>query len=171
MMQMLVAGGLAALTDEIRKPDPDNPRGYYEWEVVKQLPSNPALIAGAEGKVVKVISTLLLHLPQNHEYRVVFLRRPIEQVLASQVKMIACLGRPARPAIPPAAMETALETHLNSVLAWLSQRPAISVHYLNYPDLVANPLQHAGDIVAFLGNGLDPVKMAARVDSNLFRNR
>ena len=31
MMQMLKAGGMPVVTDNIRKPDEDNPRGYYEF--------------------------------------------------------------------------------------------------------------------------------------------
>src|SRR3954467_14439576 len=73
MMQMLAAGGLAPLSDGERKADTDNPRGYLEWERIKQLPKEPSLIAEAEGKVVKVISQLLLALPDGHEYRVIFM--------------------------------------------------------------------------------------------------
>ena len=36
MMKMLEAGGLPALTDNIRTADADNPKGYYEFERVKQ---------------------------------------------------------------------------------------------------------------------------------------
>src|SRR5262249_20127115 len=32
LMQMLVAGGLPALTDGVREADSDNPRGYFEHE-------------------------------------------------------------------------------------------------------------------------------------------
>jgi hypothetical protein len=56
MMQMLDAGGLPVLSDGERQPDTDNPKGYLEWERIKQLPKDPSLIAEAEGKVVKVIS-------------------------------------------------------------------------------------------------------------------
>ena len=41
MMQMLTAGGIPALTDGQRQADTDNPRGYYEWERIKQLPQDP----------------------------------------------------------------------------------------------------------------------------------
>ena len=40
IMQMLKAGGMELLTDEIRTPDEDNPRGYYEYEPVKKLNDN-----------------------------------------------------------------------------------------------------------------------------------
>ena len=63
-MQMLDAGGMAVLSDGERKADTDNPKGYLEWERIKQLPKEPSLIAEAEGKVVKVISQLILSLPR-----------------------------------------------------------------------------------------------------------
>ncbi|HTT21241.1 MAG TPA: hypothetical protein VMG82_20085 [Candidatus Sulfotelmatobacter sp.] len=71
MMQMLVAGGMTPLSDGERVADTDNPRGYLEWERIKTLPTDPGCIAEAEGKVVKVISRLLLSLPPGHDYRVI----------------------------------------------------------------------------------------------------
>src|SRR2546428_444309 len=87
MMQMLAAGGMSILSDGERQADLDNPRGYFEWERIKQLPKEPGCIAEAEGKVVKVISQLLLALPAGHEYRVIFMQRPLAEVLASQERM------------------------------------------------------------------------------------
>ncbi len=80
MMQMLAAGGMPILSDGERKADNDNPRGYLEWERIKQLPRDPACIAAAEGKAVKVISLLLLSLPEGHDYRVIFMQRPLAEV-------------------------------------------------------------------------------------------
>jgi LPS sulfotransferase NodH len=170
MMQMLAAGGLTPLTDEIRGSDADNPRGYLEWEPIKRLPADPGVIAAAAGKAVKVISTLLLHLPQNYGYRVVFLRRPLAQVLASQAEMMRRRGL-SGPSTPPAQMEQALEAHLRAVAGWLRERPGIAVHRVDYPELVADPVQHAGEIAEFLGGGLDAAQMAAQVDPALFRQK
>ena len=170
MMQMLAAGGLTPLTDGIRTADDDNPRGYYEWEKIKQISSDPGLIAQGEGKLVKVISSLLLSLPIDHEYRIVFMRRPTPQVVASQAEMIRRQGRGA-PGVPVAAMQAALEAHLRGVRAWLKPRSAMAVHWVDYPDLVAQPLEHARDIAAFLGSGLDIEAMAAQVTPSLFRQR
>src|ERR1041385_5634954 len=84
MMQMLVAGGMSPLSDGERQADTDNPRGYLEWERIKQLPNDPGCIAEAEGKVVKVISRLLLSLPPGHEYRIIFMQRPLPEVGTNQ---------------------------------------------------------------------------------------
>src|SRR5207253_8560948 len=88
MMQMLAAGGMSILTDGERQADLDNPRGYFEWERIKQLPKEPGCIVEAEGKVVKVIWQRLLALPAGHDYRVVFVQRPLAEVLASQEQML-----------------------------------------------------------------------------------
>src|ERR1700749_1051673 len=92
MMQMLAAGGMPILCDGERRADVDNPRGYLEWERIKQLPQDPACIAEAEGKAVKVISFLLPSLPAGHEYRVIFMQRPMQEVLASQEVMMRHRG-------------------------------------------------------------------------------
>src|SRR5260370_20318317 len=94
MMQMLDAGGLPVLSDGERRADTDNPKGYLEWERIKQLPKDPSLIAEAEGKVVKVISQLILSLPSDHEYRIVFMQRPLPEALKSQEEMLRRRGNP-----------------------------------------------------------------------------
>jgi hypothetical protein len=92
MMQMLAAGGMPVLSDGERRADTDNPRGCLEWERIKQLPKDPACIAEAEGKVVKVISQLLLSLPPGHDYRIVFMQRPLPEILKSQDEMLRRRG-------------------------------------------------------------------------------
>ncbi len=92
MMQMLVAGGMTALSDGERQADTDNPRGYLEWERIKQLPNDPSCIAEGESKVVKVISRLLLSLPVGYDYRIIFMQRPLPEVLASQDQMLRRRG-------------------------------------------------------------------------------
>ena len=94
MMQMLEAGGVPILTDGERACDADNPKGYYEYEPVKALQNGDSdWLDKAEGKAVKVISFLLRHLPQKHRYRVVFMNRNLDEVLASQEKMPVTRGQ------------------------------------------------------------------------------
>ena len=138
MMQMLVAGGMSALTDGERRADTDNPRGYFEWERIKQLPNDPGCIAEAEGKVVKVISRLLLSLPEQHEYRVIFMERPLPEVLASQDQMLRRIGT-YQAGYDPAAMSAAFEKHLRAVNAWLGSNPHVKVIRVPYHDVLNRP--------------------------------
>jgi len=169
-MQMLAAGGLLVLTDELRPSDTNNPRGYYEWERIKQLPQDPGCIAEAEGKAVKVISSLLVALPRAHEYRALFMTRPLEEVVASQAAMIVNLGTRG-PALPAQTMMAALRAHRNQVLTWLKTRQDIAVMELDYHDLLADPAGHAAEVASFFELPLDTEAMAKQVDPALHRQR
>lgn len=169
MMQMLVAGGMAPLTDGERAADADNPRGYLEWERIKLLPNNPGCIAEAEGKVVKVISRLLLSLPAGHEYRVIFMQRPMAEVLASQDQMLRRRGT-YKPS-DPAAITKAFEKHLKEVDAWLEDKSYVSCFRVAYHDLLTKPKEIVRTASEFLGIQLDLEAMARQVDSSLYRNR
>ncbi len=170
MMQMLVAGGMRALSDGERQADTDNPRGYLEWERIKQLPNNPGCIAEAEGKVVKVISRLLLALPPGHEYRVIFMQRPLDEVLASQDQMMRRRGT-YKEGANPAVIATAFEKHLKEVDAWLASKPYVRTLRVSYGDVLSNPKQTGEKLIEFLGTQLNRDAMWAQVDASLYRNR
>lgn len=170
MMQMLAAGGMEVLSDGERKADPDNPRGYYEWERIKQLPQQPACIEEAEGKVVKVISQLLFALPAGRDYRILFIQRPLAEVVASQAEMIRRRGTTGA-ALAPAALIAGLEAHLNQVNAWLKARPAISVFRVHHHDVLQDPPDVSQAIGQFLDQPLDVAAMARQVDATLYRQR
>jgi Sulfotransferase domain len=170
MMQMLAAGGLPVLSDGERAADVDNPRGYLEWERIKQLPQDPACIAEAEGKVVKVISRLLLSLPDDHEYRIIFMQRPLPEVMASQDEMLRHRGT-FKPGTNPEFISAAFERHLREVYAWLDRRPFASVSRISYHRVLIEPRVVAEEVEKFLGLALDLEAMVRQVDPSLYRNR
>jgi hypothetical protein len=95
MMKMLQAGGIGIMTDNLRVADENNPKGYYEFERVKQLDKGDnAWVAEAQGKVIKVISYLLEFLPADFHYKVIFMRREMAEILASQRHMLERDGKP-----------------------------------------------------------------------------
>ena len=119
MMKMLEAGGIPALTDAIRAADGDNPKGYYEFERVKQMDKgDTAWMTSAQGKAVKVISALLQHLPADYEYRVIFVRRNLNEVLASQRKMLINRDEDKN-TVDDEEMERLFTMHLEQVSTWL----------------------------------------------------
>jgi hypothetical protein len=170
MMQMLVAGGLSPLSDGERKADTDNPRGYLEWERIKQLPNDPGLISEGEGKVVKVISRLLLALPSGHEYRVIFMQRPLPEVLASQDAMMRRRGT-FKEGANPAIMSAAFEKHLREVYAWLEGKSYVQSLLVPYHDVLKNSEEICRRLIDFLGISLDAEAMKQQVDASLYRNR
>jgi len=170
MMQMLVAGGMAALSDGERKADADNPKGYLEWERIKQLPKEPGLIAEAEGRAVKVISQLILSLPDGPEYRIVFMQRPMAEVLKSQEEMLKQRGS-YDPGGNTAAIGQAFQRHLIEVDKWLAAKANTKVLRVQYHRVLQEPLAVAEEVAAFLGVALDINAMVAQVDKSLYRNR
>lgn len=170
MMQMLVAGGMSALSDGERRADTDNPRGYLEWERIKQLPNDPGCIAEGEGKVVKVISRLLLSLPANHEYRVIFMQRPLPEVLASQDEMLRRRGT-YKEGADPAMIGAAFEKHLREVYAWLDSKPYVKNLRVAYHDALSQPEEIGKRLAQFLGIELSLDAMVQQVDASLYRNR
>jgi hypothetical protein len=170
MMQMLAAGGLPVLSDGERKADTDNPKGYLEWKRIKQLPKDPNLIAEAEGKVVKVISQLILSLPASHGYRVVFMQRPLPEVLKSQDEMLRRRGN-ADSITDTSAIEEAFQRHLIEVNKWLAGQANVQVLRVHYHRVLREPQAVAEEVAAFLQVPLDIEAMVQQVDGSLYRNR
>lgn len=170
MMQMLVAGGMTALSDGEREADTDNPRGYLEWERIKTLPNDPSCIAEGEGKVVKVISRLLLSLPAGHEYRIIFMQRPLPEVLASQDQMLRRRGT-YKEGTDPALISAAFEKHLREVYAWLDGKPYVKAIRVPYHDVLNKPKEISRRLSEFVGMSLDVEAMTQQVDASLYRNR
>ena len=170
MMQMLDAGGLPVLSDGERQADSDNPKGYLEWERIKQLPKDPSVIAEAEGKVVKVISQLILLLPSDHEYRIVFMQRPLPEVLKSQDEMLRRRGNSDSNS-DTSAIEEAFQRHLIEVNRWLAGKGNVQVSRVHYHRVLREPKAVAEEIAAFLQVALDIEAMVGQVDGSLYRNR
>ena len=170
MMQMLAAGGIPILSDGERRADVDNPKGYLEWERIKQLPKEPDCIAEAEGKAVKVISQLLLSLPPGHEYRIIFMQRPLAEVLASQEQMLHHRGTSADGA-NAAAMTKAFQNHLFEVNTWLNGKSNVKTIRVPHHNVLREPKAVAEDLAQFLDMPLNVQAMSQQVDPTLYRQR
>jgi hypothetical protein len=173
MMQALAAGGLPSMTDEQRAPDASNPRGYLELEAVKRLKTDRSWLPQARGHAVKIIHLLLPELEamvDQHEFRVLLMKRPVEEVLASQSAMLTRLGRPAA-ALPASQLGALFAEQMKRTESWLAGRPEIRVCAVSYPELVANPEAEMRRINAFLDGKLDEAAMARAVDPSLYRER
>lgn len=171
MMAMLAAGGIPPLTDNIRAPDQNNPKGYYEFERVKRLPEgDTAWLAEARGRAVKVISALLTHLPPEYHYRVIFMHRHLAEVLASQRAMLASQGHAVDEA-EDTMLAAAFKRHLAQVEAWLAQQPNMQVLHVHYNELLRNPETQLARIDDFLGGQLNVQAMSSVIDRALYRQR
>ena len=169
-MKMLDAGGVELIEDSIRTADEDNPKGYYEDERVKDLAKmdDRSWLRDARGKGIKIISHLLKSLPEDNNYKVLFIRRHIDEVLASQAKMLVRRGEEAGP--DDGAMRQMLEADVWRAQYLLKRSPHFDWIELKHREFLENPQGQAGRIKDFLGMDLDVDAMAAVVDRSLHRN-
>lgn len=171
MMKMLEAGGLPILTDNLREADANNPKGYYEFERVKELPNGDyGWIPEAGGKVVKIVTGLIMSLPSNARFKVIFMQRAMKEVLSSQKKMLGRLGK-EDDKVEDEKMKKIYQEHLKQVNAWISKQPNIEVLYVNYNTMLDNPHESLQKVNEFLGGGMDVNLMTGVVDKELYRER
>lgn len=169
MMQMLGAAGVSILSDSERVADEDNPRGYFEYAPVMSLRRDVSWLGEARGRALKIVAPLLTALPGEYEYRVIWMSRDLDEVLASQQRMLDHSGR-SESGSDPAALRRAFESQLDRIRAELEQR-AISILDVEYARAVAEPVAVAREVCDFLGGALDPTAAASAVDPALYRER
>jgi len=170
MMQILDAAGMDILTDQNRKADENNPKGYYEYDPVKKLMVDKSWLPNAKGKVVKVIAQLLPYLPSNYDYKVIFMRREMSEVLKSQQIMLGKEKDVSKKAFPTGLNDAFLK-QLSRVETWIESQPNIDVLNVNYKDVIDQPNDEVEAISAFLGLEIDAKKVNNVIDESLYRNR
>ena len=171
MMQMLAAGGLPLLTDERRAADESNPRGYYELEAVKALGAGHGWLSQARGKAVKIVAPLLPHLPAGQRLRVIFMERPLAEVVASQRAMLDRLGK--------TGAETSHARLAGTFLQQVARVRRLLGHYageihclsVSYAQALEDPVLIATRVGNFLGMTLDSVSMTQAVEPSLRNQR
>jgi len=171
VMSMLDAGNLPVLTDRAREADEDNPKGYFELEKVKDLAEagDKSWLRDARGSAVKIISHLLKELPDENFYQIIFARRNLQEIIASQNIMLKrqAQGNP----VEDAKAVDLYRKHLVNVRFLVRRKPNLAMLELAYTDVLTNPQNAAEQINRFLGRKLDVRAMSAVVDPSLYRNR
>lgn len=171
MMKILQAGGIPILTDNLRQADEDNPKGYFELEQVKKLrDGDTAWVENAKGKAVKTISALLEYLPSEYSYKVLFMKRDMNEILASQKEMLLRRGEPGD-RVSDEKMAELFNKHLDKVEHWIANKINFKVCYINYNDALTDPLPIIDDVVSFLNMKLDRGAMEQVIDPKLYRQR
>lgn len=173
MMQILAAGGMKIKSDGQRAADVDNPRGYFEWDDVKRLPTNPEILddTGLDNHAIKITSPLLRVLPKHYKYKIIFMRRDLQEVAASQAKMSKRLGK--EQALEGESLNKGLSLHLGEIDRWLESAPHVEVLCIEFSQLLATPEPQIARIIDFFGSAQfnTPEKMPAVIDRTLHRNQ
>jgi hypothetical protein len=171
MMNMLQSGGMQLMVDNTREPDEDNPKGYFEFEPVKKIKEGDFFwLADSYGKAIKIVSPLLKYLPSDNKYKVIFMRRDIVEIIASQNRMLQRLAKD-HDAKEDAKMVTKFERHLQQIEQWLLQQINIEVMNIFYSDVIQNPRHYSDKVNRFLDGKLNVQKMAQAVERSLYRQR
>ena len=170
MMKILEAGGMEILFDNLRQADEDNPKGYYEFEKVKQLKDDQSWLNQAKGKAVKIISELLKHLPGDYRYKIIFMQRKMEEILASQKQMLIRRGQPTD-TISDERIAEVFAKHLKKIESYMSKQSNFEILHINYNDILKNPEERIKEINFFLGDSLDESKMLTVIDKQLHRQK
>jgi hypothetical protein len=168
MMQMLAAGGVPVFADDHRPTDASNERGYLEHELARRLAVDGSWVPQARGKVVKLVAQLMPHLPRNQKYRVVMMHRPLDEIIASQKKMLARLGKEGGRITDEALKATFARqvSQVRSMLVYLRKEGLLDVLDVKYLDVLENPGQVAQRLAAFLGEGFDASRAADGDDAS-----
>jgi hypothetical protein len=169
MMQMISAGGIEPVTDGVRTADEDNPKGYYEFEKVKAIKEDTTWLDECKGRLVKMVSMLLMELPPDREYKIIFMKRRLQEILISQRKMLDRLKKDEE--IDDVKTTVHYGRHLLKVKEFLKKQKNMEVTYVWYHSVIENPRKQAQRINAFLSNTLDLEKMVKAVDNGLYRNK
>jgi len=172
MMKILSAGKMSLLIDDIRMPDEDNPKGYFEFERVKDLKNDNSWLDIARGKAVKIVSPLLCHLnlDAKYRYKIIFMMRNVYEILNSQKKMASRL-KLGEDDIEDSVLIQNYSLHLKEIQEWEKQNENVDVMYLNYTDVITNPLAAVQRICSFLDLSLNMQEMSAVIDDSLYRQR
>ena len=170
MMKMLEAGGMDILTDNIRKADEDNPKGYFEFEKAKELKKDASWLEDAKGKVVKIISALLEHLPDKYSYKIIFMHRNMEEILDSQRQMIIRRREPTEE-VSDEKMEKMFLKHLQKIEKRLNKQSNMDVLTIHYNEVLKEPAKHSEIVNRFLGNTLNIKNITSVIDQALYRQR
>ena len=115
---------------------------------------------------------LLPRMPLQHNYKVIFMTRPIEEVGASQQQMVNRLGT-KRAELDPEQLQRGLTAHREETLRWLRTARHMKFIEIDYPALVRDPQSIVSRLVQFLGAEQLPNEtvMAAVVDPSLHHQK
>lgn len=169
MMKMLEAGGVPPLCDQQRVADLDNPNGYYEFEPVKQTKQDASWLNQAPGKAVKMVYSLLYDLPVDRKYDVIFMRRDLSEILASQQHMLKNKGLTSN--VDDSRMAALFAKEITRFQRWISTANHINCIEVLYNDVASGSANPIADINSHLGHSLNTSAMSSIVDPSLYRNR
>ena len=168
LMQILSNGGMPVSSDDKRKADINNPKGYFELEggkIINKLMDETFPFEQYKGRFIKITAYGLKFLPKG-KHIIIYIERDIEEILDSMEKMAQISD------------ENRNETReiflkLNTMIKKeIDNRSDIKVLYINYNKILLNPQEEIKKITDFLEiKEINLQEMIKTVDKTLYRQR
>lgn len=165
MMQIFDKSSIPVHSDGNREKDINNPEGYFELDAVKGIVANNSFLSDALGKSIKIVAPLPIYLDLKHSYKVVFMRRDMDEILRSQEKMLEKDQLSERE-----KFRTIYDFHLKKTYRFFKENeiPFIDI---NYNQLMGNPESEIQKLIEFTGMQSDLNDLVQVVRPELYRNR
>ena len=168
MMQILHAVDIPIASDDLRKSDENNPKGYYELEggkIINRLMEKTFPIEEYKGRFIKITTFGLSFLPQG-SYKIIYMERDLDEVMDSMEKMAK---------INDETREETKESFkkLNEKIKNdIKYRDDIDVLFVNYNEMLEIPEENVKRVCNFL-NLYDAAvnAMVDVIDTRLYRQR
>lgn len=164
MMGALKAGGMELVVDAQRPADEHNQAGYFEHQAVKDLAQDNSWLKDHSGQAVKIIYRLLYHLPEDLPAKILFMRRDVREVAASQNAMLD-------QQTDVNTWSRALVKELMKVDRWLKGRSHLEMMNVPHRRALQDSEAMFAEVNEFLGGGLEVAAMTGTVQQKLYRQR
>ena len=183
-MRMLESCGIPIIQDGFKQSDENNPHGYYETRQVYDLhDGNLDVLDDSDGKAVKILPpTIVRHLPDDRQFKTIFLTRNPQEVGKSfykyHVYQSTLRGNPVVQT-EEQYLSHFIPDHLRRIgtaKEWVSTHSNFDVLWVEHNALMNTPLVETTRICEFLSTDFpqytyNPAAMAALVDPALYRQR
>lgn len=168
LMQILHAGSIPCAFDESRKPDNNNPKGYYELEggkIINKLMDGTFPLDKYKGIFIKITAYGLKFLPPG-KYVILYSERNIEEILDSMEKMAKIKD------INREETKNAFIRLNNMIKIHIKERSDIDCMFVNYNKILTNPEISIKKIHEYLGMPKEYLdEMMGVIDKRLYRQR
>src|SRR5207244_11190057 len=117
-----------------------NHMGNDERAASRQITKKTELVdeESIQGTAIRCILMLLPAMPPKHRYKVIFMMRPIAEVMASQQAMTSRLGTRGA-TLDHDQLERGLRAHREEMRRWGKTTPDVEWLEVDYPALVSDP--------------------------------
>ena len=168
IMQILCAVHVPVAFDDLRLPDENNPKGYFELEggkIINKLMNGTFPLQKYQGQFIKITAYGLLYLPKG-KYKIIYIERNLEEILDSMQKMSPIVD------LEPEKTKESFMRLNKKVKHEIHMRQDIEVLFVNFNDIIISPKNHIERICSFIQIPTScSTKMIDAIENRLYRQK